>query len=128
MKSISARKPHTASFQDVRVTLLSSRSHVAYECDRSTARCRLPMNLFNKLNVRLGWIVVIAVECDVSTTTKILCTAWPDNQRQLSDDSVVCDDLVQSSPWQAQTWRRTTGTVSLLSKLIAVGLTAAIRS
>ena len=71
---------------------ISAESHIGYvSSDVGTGRCRLTANSFEKLGIRLGWILVIEIQTD-KENHRVICTTWSDTLDCLLDDS-ICMDL-----------------------------------
>jgi hypothetical protein len=69
-----------------------SSTTLLYRNDKNTGRCRLSNDLFDKYNIRIGWIVKLLIIID-SVEFNILCSAWPLCQSQ-DTNQVYIDDTV----------------------------------
>lgn len=72
-----------------------SETHAGYDVsDAGTGRCRLTLGSFERLGIRLGWILLIEVLND--QRQQFLCTAWSDTLKCLEDDMLCMDTSVTS--------------------------------
>ncbi len=76
-----------------------------YSEDAGSARCRLSPRLFSELNLKIGWIVHIALEIQSQdsscTILSVVCTAWPDGLNMLPEGTICVDDIVVHSNGEA---------------------------
>jgi hypothetical protein len=77
------------------------------ETDKFSGRCRLPSSVFNELGVRIGWIVHVLLIINIKQLNnnneilekdlikqEVICTAWPDTNNRLQDNTICIDDTV----------------------------------
>lgn len=80
-----------------------SSSTLLYRNDKNTGRCRISNELFDKYNIRIGWIVKLLIIID-DYEFNTLCSVWPLNQQNgkdyiYIDDTVFISDDIKNIPW-----------------------------
>lgn len=75
-----------------------------YSSDLGTARARVPLPLFTKWKIRLGWILHLKISLGGEQVFDILCTAWMKSFSTHSEDEeeekeeLIIDASVLRSP------------------------------
>ena len=81
-----------------------SSTTLLYRNDKNTGRCRLSNDLFDKYNIRIGWIVKLLIIID-NVEFNILCSAWPlcqlqdTNQVYIDDTVFITSNIESKSTW-----------------------------